>query len=121
MTEAVELHARDRALKELVFHGSGGEERVATCAARMVPLVRRSSPRAQASGQLRAGRRADRPGHVPVHGREPRRLRRAGRLEPWRRALELVLDGLRAEARRRGRALTEQEFGRAVALSARGG
>src|SRR3954447_22101184 len=39
MTGAVELHASDRALKEVVFHGGGGEARVQQIRARMAPLV----------------------------------------------------------------------------------
>src|SRR5262245_30569785 len=37
MTGAVELHASDRALKELVFEGSGGEARVGQIRRRMAP------------------------------------------------------------------------------------
>src|SRR3954465_6029662 len=54
MTGATELHASDRALKELVFHGSGGEARLAYVRGRMAPLVREIVRRAHAAGALRA-------------------------------------------------------------------
>ena len=54
MTAAVELHATDLALKEMVFGAVGGEDRVAGVRERLAPLVYEIVARAQASGQLRA-------------------------------------------------------------------
>src|SRR4051794_21259202 len=88
MTGAVELHASDRALKELVFHGSGGEARVAHIRSRMAPPVREIIRRAQESGALRADVEATdlillqfmvaSAGDLPVPGL-------------WRRGLDVVL------------------------------
>src|SRR3954469_12512610 len=54
MEGAVALHASDRALKELVFHGSGGPARVAHVRGRMAPLAREILRRAQTAGVVRA-------------------------------------------------------------------
>jgi len=111
MTGAVELHASDRALKELVFEGSGGEARVAHIRGRMAPLVKEIVRRAQESGDLRGDVAATdlvllqfmiaTAGDLPVP-------------DLWRRGLDIVLDGLRGDRPLHGRPLADDEFGRAV-------
>jgi AcrR family transcriptional regulator len=111
MSGAVELHASDRALKELVFEGSGGEARVAHIRGRMAPLVKEILRRAQESGALR----------VDVSSTDLILLQfmvaTAGDLNApglWRRGLDVVLDGLRGDSPLHGQPLTDEEFGRAV-------
>src|SRR3954452_20536458 len=53
MTGAVELHASDRSVKELVFEVRGGEDRVSQIRERMAPRVKEIVRRAQESGDLR--------------------------------------------------------------------
>src|SRR2546421_2113634 len=50
---ALEVQARDRAVKELLFNTPGGAERVAKMRTRMLPLASVLVTRAQESGQLR--------------------------------------------------------------------
>ena len=121
MTAAVELHATDLSLKEMVFGAVGGEERVAGVRARIQPLVTEIVRRAQASGQLRAD--------VEVTDLPMLQFTIAGisqfdapGLELWRRVLAIVLEGLKAGSTTPlpGRALTDVEFGRAIANPAPG-
>jgi AcrR family transcriptional regulator len=111
MSGAVELHASDRALKELVFQGNGGEARVAHVRSRMAPLTEEIVRRAHASGELRPGI-----AHTDLVMLQFMLASLGdfddGRL--WRRALEITLDGLRGDAPLSGEALTQQEFARAV-------
>src|SRR4051794_6626996 len=117
MTGAVELHASDRALKEVVFHGGGGEARVQQIRSRMAPLVTEIVARA------RPRLRAD----VQVTDLIMMQFMVAGLsdfgapagVELWRRALAVVLDGLRTDGPLPGRALSEDEFPRAVAAQRR--
>ena len=111
MTAAVALHASDRALKELVFHGNGGEARVAHVRGRMAPLVEEIVRRAHASGRLREGVA---PTDLIMLQFMLASLGDIGDGRLWRRALEITLDGLRADAPLSGQALTQQEFARAV-------
>lgn len=111
MTGAVELHTSDRALKELVFHGSGGEERLAHVRSRMAPLAHEILDRAQATGKLRAD--------VATTDLIMLQFAVASLAEYktpalWQRALGVVLDGLRGGTPLEGRALTDEEFGRVV-------
>ena len=121
MTAAVELHATDLSLKEMVFGAVGGEDRVAGVRARIQPLVTEIVRRAQASGQLRAD--------VEVTDLPMLQFTIAGisqfdapGLELWRRVLAIVLEGLKAGSTTPlpGRALTDVEFGRAIANPAPG-
>jgi AcrR family transcriptional regulator len=120
MTEAVALHAGDQALKQLVFQGTGGEARVKQIRARMAPLAKQILARAHASGRLRP--------EIEATDLIMSQFMVAGLgdfgspagFELWRRALDLVLDGLQVQTRKlTGRALTDEEFGRAVALRRR--
>ena len=111
MTGAVELHTSDRALKELVFHGSGGEERLAHVRGRMAPLAREIVRRAQEAGALRAD----------VSATDLVMLQFAvaslGEFQTpvlWQRALGVALDGLRGDTPLAGRPLEDDEFARAV-------
>jgi AcrR family transcriptional regulator len=116
MEGAVALHASDRALKELVFHGSGGPARVAHVRGRMAPLAREILRRAQAAGVVRADIvvtdlillqfMVASAGDFTVPGL-------------WRRGLDVMLDGLRGDRPLSGRPLGEEEFGRAVAQRGR--
>ncbi len=93
---AVELHASDRGLREVMLSNAFGHERVAEAKSHLVPLITRLVQRAQASGDLRADVV---PTDMPLlhqmigsvieytHGIQP---------DLWRRCLALLLDGLRA-------------------------
>ena len=119
MHAAVERHASDRGLRELVFAGAGGPERLARVRERLAPLVEEIAARAQASGRLRADiAPPDLPllqfmlaGLSSFHAPEDLTL--------WRRALGIVLDGLSTPAPTPldERPLTPEEF--AAALSRR--
>jgi AcrR family transcriptional regulator len=92
---ALELQARDRAIKELVLGGSGGLERVSRIRARMFPLVNELVKRAQAAGELRPDVE---PQDFPILQMMISEVIDVGRdVEPdlWRRFLTLVLDGMR--------------------------
>jgi AcrR family transcriptional regulator len=116
MTQAVELHATDLSVKEMVFGAAGGEERVTAVRERLAPLVYEIVDRAHASGQLRPDVVAT---DLPLLQFMVASLSQfdAPGLELWRRALAVVLDGLRAgsTAPIPGRGLTDEEFGRAIA------
>ncbi len=121
MTAAVELHATDLALKEMVFGAAGGEERVAGVRERLAPLVYEIAARAHASGQLRADVAAT---DLPLLQFTIAGVSRfdAPGLELWRRMLAVVLEGLRAGSTDPlpGRALTDDEFSRAISTPAPG-
>lgn len=119
MTAAVALHAGDRALKELVFHGSGGEERVRKIRGRMAPLATQILARAQASGRLRPDVEVTDIIWAQFMVASLGDLSAPADVELWRRALDLVLDGLQVRGELSGRALTQEEFGRAVATQRR--
>lgn len=94
---AMELHAGDRGLREVMLSNVFGHERVAEAKAQLVPLVTQLVERAQASGDLRPDFM---PTDIPLlhhmigsvieftHGIQP---------DLWRRSLALLLDGLRAK------------------------
>ena len=93
---ALELHAHDRGLKELLFTTAHGRERVSRARARIKPLVTRVVERAQESGQLRADVEVT---DMPVlQLMLTAVMEYAGDTAPeiWRRCLAIVLDGLRA-------------------------
>jgi AcrR family transcriptional regulator len=116
MTGAVELHASDRAVKELVFEGSGSEARVAQIRSRMAPRVKEIVRRAQESGDLRADIAATDLILLQFMVASAGDLRMP---ELWRRGLDVVLDGLRGDRPLAGRALSDEEFAQAVAQSRR--
>jgi AcrR family transcriptional regulator len=115
MSRAVELHATDLSVKQMVFGAAGGEERVAAVRERLAPLVYEIVRRAHESGQLRPDVQAT---DLPMLQFMIASLGQfdAPGLELWRRGLAVVLDGLRAgsTAPVPGRALTDDEFGRAI-------
>jgi AcrR family transcriptional regulator len=97
LERALELLASDRGFKELVLGSPGGLERAARIRQRMLPLASVLVQRARAAGQLRADIE---PQDIPIvqlmlstvidaaHGVQP---------ELWRRYLDIVLQGLRAD------------------------
>ncbi len=92
----LDLHAADRGLREVVFDGGRGGERLAAARARIAPVVADLVARAQASGQLRAdAAMTDVPMvQLMLFGI----VDSTGEVSPdlWRRYLTIVLDGLRA-------------------------
>jgi AcrR family transcriptional regulator len=94
---ALELHAHNRGLKELVFTTTHGRDRVATARDRIKPLVARLVDRAHASGALRADIVTTDMAVLQLMLTSV--MEYAGDTAPdvWRRCLAVVLDGLRAE------------------------
>jgi AcrR family transcriptional regulator len=121
--EALELHAHDRGLKELLFTTAHGRDRVSQARERIKPLVSRIVERAQAAGQLRADVEvADMP---VLQLMLTSVMEYAGDAAPevWRRCLAIVLDGLRAGPESRPLttpALTDDELESTMAGSLRG-
>ena len=117
MEGAVALHASDRALKEIVFYGSGGPARLAHVRGRMAPLGREILSRAQKAGVVRPD--------VAITDLIMLQFMVAGAgefdvPELWRRGLDVALAGLRpGHMPLSGRALTEDEFARAIAQRSR--
>jgi AcrR family transcriptional regulator len=96
MEQGLDMHAVDRGLREVVFDGRRGGERLAAARARIAPLIVRLVARAQAAGQLRADAAVT---DVPMVQLMLFGLVDAtGEASPdlWRRYLAIVLDGLRA-------------------------
>jgi AcrR family transcriptional regulator len=95
LVSTLEQQSRDCGLREIVFAGKYGRERVAHARERMEPLVLELVDRAHASGQLR--------GDVVVEDIRIIQKMLAGVMdmtrgvsdEAWRRYLTLILDGLR--------------------------
>ena len=97
LESALALQARDRGFKELVLRAPGGLDRVARIRSRILPLAGRLVKRAQDAGKLRADIE---PQDMPVlqlmlstvidaaHDVHP---------DLWRRYLEIVVQGLRAQ------------------------
>jgi AcrR family transcriptional regulator len=97
LERALEIQARDRAVKELLFNTPGGVERVAKMREKMFPLATVLVARAQESGQLRPDAA---PQDVPLLQLMIGTIIDLSRdFEPdlWRRFLSIVLQGLRAE------------------------
>jgi AcrR family transcriptional regulator len=118
--QALELHAHDRGLKELLFTTAHGRERVSRARDRIKPVVTRVVERAQASGQLRADVEIT---DMPVlQLMLTSVMEYAGDTAPevWRRGLAIVLDGLRAGPDVRAMttpALTDDELESTMACS----
>jgi AcrR family transcriptional regulator len=94
---ALEIQARDRAVKELLFNTPGGAERVAKMREKMLPLATVLVSRAQESGQLRSDAAAQ---DIPMLQLMIGTIIDISRdFEPklWRRFLSIVLQGLRAD------------------------
>jgi AcrR family transcriptional regulator len=93
---ALEIQARDRAVKELLFNAPGGVERVARMREKMLPLAMVLVTRAQESGELRSDAA---PQDIPMLQLMIGTIIDLSRdFEPdlWRRCLSIVLQGLRA-------------------------
>lgn len=95
---ALDLHARNRGLKDVVATQRYGRERVEAMRRRIRPLVARLVARAQDDGSLRADFT---PQDVSLlFWASDRAIELAGGVAPeiWRRQLGFLLDGLRSEA-----------------------
>jgi AcrR family transcriptional regulator len=94
---ALEIQARDRAVKELLFNTPGGVERVAKMREKMFPLATVLVARARESGQLRADAAAQDIPMLQLMIGTIIDLSRDFEPDLWRRFLSIVLQGLRAE------------------------
>ena len=91
----VAKQAADRGLKELLVSTAHGRERVATARDRLLPLITGIAERAQQAGQLRSDFSAT---DMPIIGHmlsEAADYTRCASPEVYRRAVGIVLDGLR--------------------------
>ena len=96
LTGAVTLLAADRGLRELMLGSSRTPERILQARSQIKPIVERLVARAQAQGALRDDVRApDIPLILMMVDRVADTTRDAAP-DMWRRALELILDGLAA-------------------------
>lgn len=98
LERALELHAGNRALKDVLSTGDHGRARLEAARVRLRPLVGELVARAQASGALRSDFT---PEDLPlVFWTGGRVVEASAGVAPdlWRRYLGLLLDGLRAEA-----------------------
>ena len=96
--EALDLHARNRGLKDVVATQRHGRERVEALRRRIRPLVARLVTRAQEGGSLRADFA---PQDVSLlFWASDRAIELAADVAPeiWRRQLGFLLDGLRSDA-----------------------
>jgi AcrR family transcriptional regulator len=94
---ALEIQARDRAVKELLFNTPGGAERVAKMREKMLPLATVLVARAQESGQLRPDAAAQDVPMLQLMIGTIIDLSRDFEPDLWRRFLSIVLQGLRAD------------------------
>lgn len=94
---ALEIQARDRAVKELLFNAPGGVERVARMREKILPLARVLVARAQESGQLRPDAAAQDIPVLQLMIGTTIDLARDYDPDLWRRFLSIVLQGLRAD------------------------
>jgi AcrR family transcriptional regulator len=94
---ALEIQARDRAVKELLFNTPGGVERVAKMREKMFPLATVLVARAQESGQLRPDAAAQDVPMLQLMIGTIIDLSRDFEPDLWRRFLSIVLQGLRAD------------------------
>jgi AcrR family transcriptional regulator len=98
LEQALELHAANRGLKDVLATSEHGRRRAEAMRARMRPLLRLMIERAQAQGALRPDFMAE---DVPlVFWTSGRVIEATEGVAPeyWRRYLGLLLDGLRAGA-----------------------
>jgi AcrR family transcriptional regulator len=99
MERGLDLQAADRGLKDLLTCTAHGRERVSGGRERLAPLVEQLLRRAQDAGVARADvRHTD---MALVHLMVGAIMDATGDVRPevWRRLLQIVLDGLRAEGR----------------------
>jgi AcrR family transcriptional regulator len=99
LTEAATVMAADRGMKEVLL-GSGGRDRVARGRAQIEPIAGEIIERAQAAGVLRPDIVALDMPLIQVMLSTIADTARDVRPDLWRRYLDLILDGLRAEPRR---------------------
>jgi AcrR family transcriptional regulator len=96
LERALEIQARDRAVKELLFNTPGGVERVAKMREKMFPIAMVLVARAQESGQLRPDAAAQDVPMLQLMIGTIIDLSRDFEPDLWRRFLAIVLQGLRA-------------------------
>jgi AcrR family transcriptional regulator len=96
LERALEIQARDRAVKELLFNTPGGVERVAKMREKMFPMAMVLVARAQESGQLRPDAAAQDVPMLQLMIGTIIDLSRDFEPDLWRRFLAIVLQGLRA-------------------------
>jgi AcrR family transcriptional regulator len=97
LERALEIQARDRAVKELLFNTPGGVERVAKMREKMFPMATVLVARAQESGQLRPDAAAQDVPMLQLMIGTIIDLSRDFEPDLWRRFLAIVLQGLRAD------------------------
>lgn len=97
LESALEIQARDRAVKELLFNTPGGVERTARMREKMFPLATVLVARAQESGQLRPDAAAQDIPLVQLMIGTIIDISRDFEPDLWRRFLSIVLRGLSAE------------------------
>jgi AcrR family transcriptional regulator len=97
---ALELHAENRGLKDVLATRQHGLERARAMRARLRPLLRRLIERAQAQGTLREDFTPEDLPLVFWTGGRVIELTAAVAPDFWRRHLAFLLDGLRADAAR---------------------
>ena len=92
----LELQAADRGLKEILISTAHGRERIAAVRQRLTPIADALVERAQRSGQLRPDLRGTDFALLHVMVGAIVDFTRDVEPETWRRALAIVIDGLRA-------------------------
>jgi AcrR family transcriptional regulator len=97
LESALEIQARDRAVKELLFNTPGGVERVARMRENIFPLATALVARAKESGQLRADAAAQDIPMLQLMIGTIIDLSRDFQPDLWRRFLSILLQGLRAD------------------------
>jgi AcrR family transcriptional regulator len=94
----IDVQAKDRAIKELVFVAPGGLDRLARIRARIFPLATALVQRAQQAGQLRGDIAAEDMPFIQLMVGTVVDCTRDVEPELWRRYLNIILQGLRADA-----------------------
>ncbi|MDX6388582.1 MAG: hypothetical protein QOD85_2384, partial [Gaiellaceae bacterium] len=95
LVRTLEEQSRDCGLREIVFEGQHGRQRVARARERLEPLVLELVERAHGSGQLRADVVAEDIRIVQKMLCGVMDMTRGASDDAWRRYLTLILDGLR--------------------------
>jgi AcrR family transcriptional regulator len=95
LVSTLEQQAQDCGLREIVFDGQHGRDRVARVRARIEPLVADVVARAHASGQLRTDVVVEDIRIIQKMVCDVMDMTRGVSQDAWRRYLTLILDGLR--------------------------
>jgi AcrR family transcriptional regulator len=102
LEHALELQARDLALKDLVLGAPGQPNRVAHARSQLMPLAARLFQRLRESGQLRPGIEPQDIALLQLMVGSVIDVAHDTAPELWRRYLAILLDGLRADPGERG-------------------